>query len=48
MKIVLMQKLNKNQLNDAALMLSESLPNGWPTHKDALNEIDHLLKSSNN
>lgn len=48
MKIVLMQTLNKKQLNAAARMLSDSLPNGWPTLKDALNEIDQLLKSNNN
>ena len=48
MNIVLMHMLNKKQLKDAAIMLSNNLPNGWPTPKDALDEINHLLKSKNN
>lgn len=48
MNIVLMHKLNKKQLNDAAIILSDSLPNGWPTPKDAHDEIKQLLKLENN
>lgn len=48
MEIVLMHTLNKKLLNEAASMLSDSLPNGWPTTKDALDEINQLLKSENN
>lgn len=42
-----MTELNQEQIHQAAQMLSESIPNGWPTVEDALCEIQDRLKPEN-
>ena len=43
MKIVNMNTLSKPQLTQAAQMLTDELPLGWPTLADAADEVDMLL-----
>ncbi len=47
MKIINMAQLNKTQILQAAQMLTDSIPIGWPTLQDALAEINELLKPEN-
>lgn len=47
MKIINMHQLNKEQINQAAQMLTKSLPLGWPTLQDALDEIKERLIPEN-
>ena len=46
-KIVNMTKLNRKQVVQAAQILTDSIPFGWPTLQHALNEIDKLLIPEN-
>ena len=47
MKIVNMTELNEEQITQAAKILTDSLSNGWPTLKDALEEIEERLIPEN-
>ena len=47
MQIVNMMQLNKSQIIQAAQILTDSLPIGWPTLQDALVEIEERLKPEN-
>lgn len=47
MKIVNMNVLSEMQMIAAAQMLTNSLPNGWATLEEALEEIEELLKPAN-
>ena len=46
-KIVNMTQLNRAQIIQAAEILTDSIPIGWPTFKHALDEIDRLLSPEN-
>jgi aminoglycoside 6'-N-acetyltransferase I len=48
MKIQNMYELNKDQIVQAAQVLTDSLPVGWPTFDDALAEIEELLNDPQN
>ena len=43
MEIINMNILNESQLAQAAQMLTDELPLGWPTFADATEEVDMLL-----
>lgn len=47
MQIINMIQLNENQIIQAAQILTDSLPNGWPTLQDALDEIEKLMVPGN-
>lgn len=47
MEIINMTQLNRTQIIQAAQILTDSLPIGWPTLQDALEEINKLLFSEN-
>jgi len=47
MEIINMTQLNKNQIVQAAQILTDSIPIGWPTLQDALAEINGLLVPEN-
>jgi aminoglycoside 6'-N-acetyltransferase I len=47
MKIINMAKLSKTQIIQAAQILTEIIPIGWPTLQHALDEIDALLTPEN-
>lgn len=47
MQIVNMINLNENQIIQVAQILTDSLPNGWPTLQDALDEIEERLVPEN-
>lgn len=47
MKIVNMTKINKTQIIQAAQILTDSLPIGWPTLQDAMDEIKERLIPEN-
>lgn len=47
MEIVNMTQLNKAQIIQAAQILTDSIPIGWPTLQDALDEINELLIPKN-
>jgi|GEM_PF-1397568 aminoglycoside 6'-N-acetyltransferase I len=47
MKIINMTQLNKTQTIQAAQILTDSIPIGWPTLQDALDEINRLLIPEN-
>ncbi len=47
MEIINMTQLNKNQIIQAAQILTDSIPIGWPTLQDALAEINELLIPEN-
>lgn len=47
MKIVNMNQLNENQINQAAQILTDSLPKGWETFQDAMDEIEERLIPKN-
>ena len=47
MKIVNMPKLDEVQLNQAAEILTDTLNIGYPTFKDAMEEIEELLVPEN-
>ncbi|HOA91601.1 MAG: GNAT family N-acetyltransferase [Bacillota bacterium] len=47
MKIVNMTQLNETQIMQAAQILTDSIPIGWPTLQDALDEINELLVPEN-
>lgn len=47
MEIINMTQLNKNQMIQAAQILTDSIPIGWPTLQDALDEINELLIPEN-
>lgn len=47
MKIVNMTELNGEQINQAAQLLTDSLPIGWPTLEEALDEIKERLIPEN-
>lgn len=47
MQIINMSQLNKTQILEAAQILTDSLPNGWPTLQDALDEIKERLIPEN-
>lgn len=47
MKIISMTQLNRSQLMQAAQILTESIPIGWPTFQHALDEIHKLLTPEN-
>ena len=47
MEIVNMTELNKTQIIQAAQMLNESIPAGWPTLQHAMDEIETLLVPGN-
>lgn len=47
MKIINMTQLNKTQIIQAAQILTDSLPTGWPTLQDALDEIVERLIPEN-
>lgn len=42
-----MTKLNESQIIQAAQILTDSLPNGWPTLQNALDEIEERLVPEN-
>lgn len=42
-----MEQLNSDQLVQAAQILTDSIPEGWPTLRDALDEINRLLVPEN-
>lgn len=48
MQIINMTKLIKTQIMQAAQILTDSLPIGWPTLEDALDEIEKLLDNQKN
>ena len=47
MEIINMTQLNENQIIQAAQILTDGIPIGWPTLKDALAEINELLIPEN-
>lgn len=47
MEIINMNQLNKDQIMQAAQILTDSIPIGWPTLEDALEEINELLMPEN-
>lgn len=47
MRIINMAQLNRAQIIQAARILTDSLPTGWPTLQDALNEIEECLIPEN-
>jgi aminoglycoside 6'-N-acetyltransferase I len=47
MKIVNMNQLNRTQIIQAAQILTDSIPIGWPTLQHALDEIGQLLIPEN-
>jgi aminoglycoside 6'-N-acetyltransferase I len=47
MKIINMAQLSKNQITQAAQILTNSLPIGWSTIQQALDEIEELLTPKN-
>ncbi|HOQ07905.1 MAG TPA: GNAT family N-acetyltransferase [Clostridiales bacterium] len=47
MEIINMEQLNSDQLVQAAQILTDSIPEGWPTLRDALDEINRLLVPEN-
>jgi aminoglycoside 6'-N-acetyltransferase I len=47
MKIVDKTILDKSHLNQAAYILTDSIPTGWPTFNDAIKEIKALLAPGN-
>ena len=47
MEIVNMTQLNKTQIMQAAEILTDSIPIGWPTLQNALDEINELLIPEN-
>lgn len=47
MKIISMTQLDQEQLTQAAQILTDSLPIGWPTLKDALVEVHERLIPAN-
>jgi len=47
MEIVNMTQLNKTQIIQAAKILTDSIPIGWPTLQSALDEINELLVPEN-
>ncbi len=47
MRIVDMMQLSQEQITEAAQILTESIPIGWPTLQDALEEISEQLVSEN-
>jgi len=47
MEILNMKQLNETQIIQAAQILTDSLPIGWPTLQDALDEINKLLTPEN-
>lgn len=47
MQIINMTQLNKSQLIQAAQILTDSLPIGWPTLQDAMDEIKERLIPEN-
>ena len=47
MRIINMTQLNKAQINQAAQILTESIPSGWPTLQHAMDEIKALLIPEN-
>lgn len=47
MKIINMTELNEEQIIEVAQILTDSLSSGWPTLKDALDEIEERLIPEN-
>jgi len=47
LEIINMEQLNSDQLVQAAQILTDSIPEGWPTLRDALDEINRLLVPEN-
>ena len=47
MQIINMNKANETQITQAAQILTDSLPIGWPTFQDAMDEIKDLLIPKN-
>ncbi|NLM10265.1 MAG: GNAT family N-acetyltransferase [Clostridiaceae bacterium] len=47
MEIINMAQLNETQIIQAAQILTDSIPIGWPTLQDALDEINRLLIPEN-
>ncbi|MDF2686894.1 MAG: hypothetical protein K0S55_2077 [Clostridia bacterium] len=47
MKIINFELLNEDQIKQAAFILTESLPIGWPTFNDAMDEIKERLIPEN-
>lgn len=47
MQIINMIQLNENQIIQAAQILTDSFPNGWPTLQDVLDEIEKLMVPGN-
>ncbi|WP_250229071.1 GNAT family N-acetyltransferase [Anaeropeptidivorans aminofermentans] len=47
MKIVNMNKISKEQINQAARILTESIPEGWPDFQSAMKEIQERLVPEN-
>ncbi|MGI6168510.1 MAG: GNAT family N-acetyltransferase [Christensenellales bacterium] len=47
MQIINMTQLNQTQITQAAQILRDSIPIGWPTLKDALDEIQERLIPEN-
>lgn len=47
MQILNMTQLNETQIQQAAQILTDSIPAGWPTLKDAMQEIAELLVPDN-
>lgn len=47
MEIINMTKLNEKQIIEAAQILTDSIPKGWPTLQHALDEIKELLIPEN-
>ena len=47
MKIINMTELNEEQIIQAAQILTDSIPIGWPTLKEALEEIEERLIPEN-
>lgn len=43
MQIIKMTQLNKTQMFQAAQILTDSIPIGWPTLQDAIDEIEECL-----
>lgn len=42
-----MNELNDDQIRQAALILTESIPPGWPTIENSMDELESLLKPGN-
>ncbi len=47
MKIINMAKANERQIEQAAQILTDSIPAGWPTFSDAMKEIEERLIPEN-